>query len=98
MLTPIVLTGEHVRLEPLSTAHVPGLTAAAAEDRGSYAYTLVPDGPGETAEYVRAALAEQAGGQVMPFAVVRTRDDAVVGSTRFLDLERRPSGRRSTPR
>jgi N-acetyltransferase len=87
VLTPIVLTGEHVRLEPLSTAHVPGLTAAAAADRGSYAYTRVPDGPGETAEYVRTALAEQAGGQVMPFAVVRPRDDAVVGSTRFLDLE-----------
>ena len=87
VLTPVHLTGEHVRLEPLSPAHVPGLAAAAAEDRGSYAFTRVPDGPGETAEYVRAALAEQAGGQVLPFAVVRTPDDAVVGSTRFLDLE-----------
>jgi len=87
VLRPFELTGRHVRLEPLSTAHEPGLVAAAAEDRSSYALTRVPDGPIEVAAYVRAALAEQDGGQVLPFAVVRTRDDAVVGCTRFLDME-----------
>jgi N-acetyltransferase len=87
MLTPFVLAGEHVRLEPLSPAHVPGLAAAAAEDRAGYAFTRVPDGEADTADYVRTALAEQAGGQVLPFAVVRAADDAVVGSTRFLDME-----------
>lgn len=87
MLSPFVLAGEHVRLEPLSRGHVPGLAAAAAEDRASYAFTHVPDGHAETAEYVATALAELAGGRVLPFAVVRTRDDAVVGSTRFLDME-----------
>jgi N-acetyltransferase len=87
VLTPVRLSGDHVRLEPLSPAHVPGLAGAAAEDRRSYAFTSVPDGPVEAAGYVRAALAEQAGGQVLPFAVVRARDGAVVGSTRFLDLE-----------
>ena len=86
-MTPLRLAGEHARLEPLSAAHVPGLAAAAAEDRGSYAFTRVPDGEAEAEEYVRTALAEQAGGQVLPFAVLRTRDDAVVGSTRFLDME-----------
>ena len=87
VLRPFTLTGRHARLEPLSTVHVAGLAAAAAEDRSSYAFTRVPDGAVEAAEYVRAALAEQAGGQVLPFAVVRSRDDAVVGSTRFLDME-----------
>jgi len=87
VLRTFELVGEHVRLEPLSTAHVPALTAAAAENRSSYAFTRVPDGVPETDAWVRTALAEQAGGQVLPFAVVRTRDDAVVGSTRFLDME-----------
>lgn len=87
MLAPVHLSGAHARLEPLSLEHAPGLAAAAAEDRGSYAFTRVPDGPDDAAEYVRQALAEQAGGQVLPFAVVRTEDDAVVGSTRFLDME-----------
>ena len=86
MLRPFQLVGRHARLEPLTSEHVPGLAAAAAGDRSSYAFTSVPDGLHETADYVRAALAEQSGGQVLPFAVVRTRDDAVVGSTRFLDM------------
>ncbi|WP_324273328.1 GNAT family protein [Blastococcus brunescens] len=87
MLRAFGLAGTSVRLEPLAMGHAPGLAAAAAEDRSSYAFTAVPDGPGQAEEYVRAALAEQAGGRVLPFAVVRTRDDAVVGSTRFLDLD-----------
>jgi RimJ/RimL family protein N-acetyltransferase len=87
MLRPIDLSGDHVRLEPLRIAHVPALAAAAAEDRGSYTLARVPDGLDETADYVRAALDEQAGGQVLPCAVVRTRDDVAVGSTRFLDME-----------
>ena len=87
MLRAFELAGEHARLEPLSEAHAPALAAAAAVDRSSYAFTRVPDGREEAAEFVRQALAEQAGGQVLPFAVVRTRDDTVVGSTRFLDME-----------
>ena len=94
MLHAFGLAGTHARLEALSAAHVPGLAAAATEDRSSYAFTSVPDGQDEAAEYVRAALAEQAGGRVLPFAVVRARDDTVVGSTRYLDLEvlGRPGG------
>jgi hypothetical protein len=37
-----VLTGSLVRLEPLSTVHGAGLARAAEEDRGSYAFTVVP--------------------------------------------------------
>lgn len=87
MLRAFGLAGSSVRLEPLTADHAPGLAAAAAEDRSSYAFTAVPDGPDQAADYVRTALAEQAAGRVLPFAVVRTRDDAVVGSTRFLDLD-----------
>ncbi|TQN42351.1 RimJ/RimL family protein N-acetyltransferase [Blastococcus colisei] len=94
MLRAFGLAGTHARLEPLTAAHAPGLAAAASEDRSSYAFTAVPDGLDEAAGYVRTALAEQAGGRVLPFAIVRAGDDAVVGSTRFLDLEvlGRPGG------
>lgn len=87
MLTPVVLEGRHVRLEPLVLDHVPGLAAAAGQDRGSYAFTRVPDGLAETEAYVRGALQDQASGTSLPFAVRRLADDALVGSTRFLDLE-----------
>ena len=87
MIEPFTLTGRHVRLEPLAAAHVDGLAAAAAEERGSYGYTWVPDGPDETARYVEAALEHASGGRAVPFAVRRLADDVLVGSTRFLDLE-----------
>jgi RimJ/RimL family protein N-acetyltransferase len=87
VLTPFVLEGRHARLEPLSEDHVPGLAAAAAEDRAGYAYTWVPDGTAEAADYVRSALADHAHGRALPFAVRRLADDRIVGSTRYLDLE-----------
>jgi RimJ/RimL family protein N-acetyltransferase len=87
MLTPFVLEGRHARLEPLTEDHVPGLAAAAAEDRAGYAYTWVPDGTADAAEYVRSALADQSRGWALPWAVRRLADDRIVGSTRFLDLQ-----------
>jgi RimJ/RimL family protein N-acetyltransferase len=86
-LAPLTLTGRHVRLEPLDLAHVDGLAVAAAQERGSYGYTWVPDGPDETRLYVESALEHAASGRALPFAVRRLADDALVGSTRFLDLE-----------
>jgi RimJ/RimL family protein N-acetyltransferase len=87
VLTPFVLEGAHTRLEPLAATHAPELAAAAAGNRAAYAYTRVPDGPAETARYVDDALAEQAGGRVLPWAVRRLSDGRVVGSTRFMDME-----------
>ena len=81
MIEPFTLTGRHVRLEPLAAAHVDGLAAAAAEERGSYGYTWVPDGPDETARYVEAALEHASAGRAVPFAVRRLADGVLVGST-----------------
>jgi RimJ/RimL family protein N-acetyltransferase len=88
MLTPFPLAGRHARLEPLSDAHVPGLAAAAAEDRATFGFTAVPDGEQGAAAYVAAALRDQRRGEALPWAVLRPADGAVVGSTRFLDLAR----------
>jgi len=87
LLTPFVLEGRHVRLEPLVLEHVPALADAAAEDRASYTFTRVPDGVADTEAYIRGALQDQAAGTSLPFAVRRLTDDRLVGSTRFLDLE-----------
>jgi RimJ/RimL family protein N-acetyltransferase len=87
MLRPFALEGRHARLEPLTERHVEGLAAAAAEDRSGYRFARVPDGVAATGEYVRQALAEQAAGRTLPFAVRRLADDRLVGSTRYLDME-----------
>jgi RimJ/RimL family protein N-acetyltransferase len=88
MLTVPVLEGRYVRLEPLSHAHVDGLGAAAAEDPSLYRWTLAPQSTGEVARYIEAALQLRDAGKAAPFATVRVADGAVIGSTRFFDLEK----------
>ena len=87
LLSPLTLTGRFVRLEPLSLAHVEALAEAGAADRTSYGLTTVPDGVDGAQRYIEAALAQQATGRELPFAVRRLADDRIVGSTRFLDLD-----------
>jgi N-acetyltransferase len=81
------LTGTLVRLEPLQYAHVPGLVAASAGGAELYRWTQVPQDEATARRYVEAALAAADGRTAVPFAVVRMADDAVIGSTRFFDLD-----------
>lgn len=84
----IVLTGRHVRLEPLSRSHVAGLVAAAAEDPALYHWTPLPfDAEGMT-RYVDTAVRWREQGSALPFATVRLGDGKVIGSTRFFLIER----------
>ncbi|MGF6883248.1 RimJ/RimL family protein N-acetyltransferase [Nocardia sp. GAS34] len=79
----VALTGRLVRLEPLAPHHVAGLAAAGAENREAFAYTPVPHGLEEAADYVAQAVAAHAAGTGLAFAVVATADGGVLGSTRF---------------
>ncbi len=83
MPAPVILTGRLVRLEPLAPHHVPGLAEAGAADRGVFAFTPVPYGHVEAADYVAQAAAAHAVGSALAFAVVATADGRVLGSTRF---------------
>jgi len=84
----LVLAGTHVRLEPLSRAHVPGLVAAAAEDPGLYQWTVLPLDAGGMTSYVDTAVRGREQGTALPFATVRRADGKVLGSTRFFLIER----------
>ncbi|MBK6563079.1 GNAT family protein [Candidatus Amarobacter glycogenicus] len=84
---PVTLEGEHVRLEPLSMAHVDALVAASSEDRSNYQWTFVPEGEDATCEYVSAALELAARSAAVPFATVHRATGRVVGSTRFANFE-----------
>jgi RimJ/RimL family protein N-acetyltransferase len=83
-----VLTGRRVRLEPLDRRHVDGLVAASAGDPSLYQWSPVPQGNLEATRYVDNALALRDAGSAVPFATVTLSDGAVIGSTRFFDLER----------
>jgi RimJ/RimL family protein N-acetyltransferase len=91
-LSPGLLQGNVVRLEPLSRAHVDGLVVAAEEDRSSYGLASVPDGQAAMEGYVLDLVAARERGDVVPYAQVRLSDDAVVGATRLLNLRRWPAG------
>ena len=90
MLTVPQLEGRYIRLEPLSIAHTDGLAAASSGDPELYRWSQVPRGPAEVARYIDKALELRDAGVAAPFATVRLADGAVIGSTRFFDLERWP--------
>jgi RimJ/RimL family protein N-acetyltransferase len=99
-LADVVLTGRHVRLEPLTMEHVGALVRAASESRATYGLSVVPDGEEATKRYVGFALAERDRGVVVPFATVDLRgggEGRVVGTTRFMSIEYWvwPTGRRA---
>lgn len=83
-----VLSGTDIRLEPLEYRHVDGLVAAAAADRPLYQWSPVPLGKVEASAYVNTALAWRDAGTAVPFAIVSVSDGAVIGSTRFWNIER----------
>jgi N-acetyltransferase len=82
------LEGRHIRLEPLQPGHAAGLAKAAAEDPSLYGLIPVPQGEAAALEYIATAAAQRDAAVVVPFAVRRIADGAVIGSTRFWDLER----------
>ena len=83
--TPPVLEGHYARLEPLALAHAEGLRSATADGRlWELTVTNVP-APDEVEGWIGAALAMQAAGNAMAFAV-RDAAGRVVGSTRYYDL------------
>jgi RimJ/RimL family protein N-acetyltransferase len=87
-ISPIILEGQHVRLEPLTPAHEESLLAAAGDgELWNSTVTIVPSGA-NVAAYIAAALDAQAHGQALPFVIIRKPSGQVVGSTRFFHIER----------
>ncbi|GAC1693329.1 MAG: GNAT family protein [Steroidobacteraceae bacterium] len=92
-----------MRLEPLERRHVPALVAAAAQDLALYQWSPVPQGIEAMTQYVDTALAWREAGTALGFATVRAADGAVIGSSRFFDMERwpwpagHPGGKRRGP-
>jgi len=84
----LVLTGRHVRLEPLEYRHVDGLVGASAVDPSLYRWSPVPQGQAEATSYVKTALDWRDAGSAVSFATIRVTDGVLIGSTRFFNLER----------
>ncbi|KQT14222.1 GNAT family N-acetyltransferase [Ramlibacter sp. Leaf400] len=85
---PCTLQSPLVRLEPMSAGHAQALEAAACDgELWTLRVTSVP-APGETADYVAAALRGQQEGHMLPFVVLDPASGRVIGTTRFHDIVR----------
>jgi RimJ/RimL family protein N-acetyltransferase len=83
MLQPVTLHGRFVRLEPLSFAHLEGLTRAGLAPELWRWIPFAVTSAEEMRGYIETALTEQHAGVSLPFAVVDTRTDEAIGSTRY---------------
>lgn len=84
---PLTLTGNVVRLEPLSEDHVPALSIA-GQDESIWEYMRYGDVSTEAGMrlWVRMLLAEQEAGESLPFTVVHQGSGRLIGSTRYMDI------------
>jgi len=88
-IEPVVLEGKHVRLEPLTLGHIDALCEVGgdAEIWRWNPYIQVGDRAGIRA-FVEFALGEQAAGSALPFVTIERATGRVIGSTRFMSIER----------
>ena len=84
LFVPVVLEGDHVRLEPLDEKHREGLCEAILDgELWKIPVTFVPH-PDELDDFLAEAHEMQAGGEGLAFATVDKESDRVAGSTRFM--------------
>ena len=87
-IEPIILTGDIVRLVPLSLEHLADLTAA-GNDENLWAYMRYGnvDSPEKMRGMIEDLLGRQAQGTDLPFTVIHLASGKAIGMTRYLNIE-----------
>ena len=85
-ISPTTLEGRGIRLEPLGPQHADDLAAAATDGRlWELWFTSVPEAD-QVSRYITDALAGQAAGHMLPWAVRELTNGRVIGTTRYHDI------------
>jgi RimJ/RimL family protein N-acetyltransferase len=88
VVSPVALEGHHVRLAPLTKAHLSGLAEIGLdEELWRWIPTQVRTAE-EMAAYIDTALEEQSRGVSLPFAILEKASGRVIGSTRYGNIDR----------
>jgi N-acetyltransferase len=85
-LLPVSLHGSIVSLEPLGRAHAADLARVGLEPELWRLQPRAIESLADMEEYVATALDDQKRGASLPFVIRRRADDAVIGSTRYMDI------------
>lgn len=85
---PVTLTGRLVGLEPLALSHLDGLCAVGFDPSIWLWMQDLPTTRETMTDHLERALATAATGAEVPFATLDLASGAVVGSTRYLNIER----------
>ena len=85
---PVTLEGRHVRLEPVSLAHVPALWRAGAYEEIWRYIPYAVHSEDEMRAYIESELAKQQAGLVVRFTTIATAIAEPVGSTSYLNIDR----------
>lgn len=86
-ITPCHLLGQHVTLEPLSTAHHEDLVEAVRDgELWQLWYTAIPTAEGMATE-IQRRLDLQSKGSMLPFAVIEPTTGRAVGMTTYMNID-----------
>lgn len=86
-VSPVTLSGRHVRLEPLRLEHTEPMFVAAA-DPEIWRWTLSRIASIEDMRsYIDSAIAAQRDGTALPFATLDASTGEIIGSTRFGNID-----------
>jgi N-acetyltransferase len=85
---PVVLEGQYVRLEPLSLAHLDGLCEIGIVEELWRWIPVQVATPADMKTYVELALTERTNGVSMPFVQIDRASGKVIGSTRYMNIEK----------
>lgn len=85
---PVTLTGTHVSLLPMDTGYLKDLQEAVQDgELWKLWYTYVPT-PEKMEAWISKALNEYEEGVSVPFVIKRNIDSRIIGSTRFMNIEK----------
>jgi N-acetyltransferase len=90
IVTPVTLEGSVVRLEPLQRKYAVEMWEV-AKDHANEIFRWIPyrmNSLGDIQTAVDKALAEQDRGESVPFATIERSSGKVIGSTRFMNIDR----------
>ncbi len=86
-ISPITLTGNLVRLEPIALSHEQGLIEATQDGKlWQLWFTSVPN-PAQVAEFITTALDLQRTASALAFSIIEISSGRILGSTRFCNID-----------